>query len=123
MTFYDYGVQPITLPDWQTDMRDNAVRDEREACARLAEEHGAHATAVEIRARGEARDIAARPIPACEPTPFDRVMAEAVSRLQRENPPPPDALLPDGCSRWWPRVDVVDREEGVCVRLTWEGWK
>lgn len=73
---------------------------------------------------GEAeRAIAAKPIPAFEPTAFDFAMAEALSRLERDNPPPPDALLPDGCSRWWPRVDVVDREEGLCARLTWEARK
>lgn len=66
------------------------------------------------------RAIAAKPVPTFDPTAFDRAMADVVRQLMCENPPPPDVLLPEGCSRWWPRVDVVDREEGLCARLTWE---
>ena len=66
------------------------------------------------------RAVAALPIPAFKPSSFDRAMAEAVQRLQRENPPPPDALLPDGCSRWWPRVDVDERDGKMLARMTWE---
>lgn len=57
------------------------------------------------------------------PAPFDHRMVNVVQLLLRDNPPPSAALLPDGCSRWWPRVDVVDREEGLCARLTWEARK
>ena len=40
------------LPDWQTEMRNKAVRDEREACARLAESQGQGVLAEAIRQRG-----------------------------------------------------------------------
>lgn len=45
--------QPLpSLPDWQTEMRNKAVRDEREACARIAESQGQGVLAEAIRQRG-----------------------------------------------------------------------
>lgn len=119
---------PLSFPDYQAEWRKQVVCDEREACARLAESQGQGVLASAIRARGGvplapgSNEVRAtvKPAPPSEPSPFGRAVAEAAERLARENPPPPDALLPDGYSRWWPRVDIVDREEGLCARLTWE---
>ena len=121
------------LPDWQAAWRDKAVRDEREACALLAEEHGAHAAAAEIRARGtSAKRLDAVSQGPCSLIPdpslahirampsIGPAIEAAAAKALRDNPPPPDVLLPEGCTRWWPRLDVVDREEGLCLRLTWE---
>lgn len=49
-------------------------------------------------------------------------IAEATAKALRENPPPPDALLPEGYTRWVPRLEpeLEYREDGVFARFTWE---
>jgi hypothetical protein len=106
---YPDVLPPSRLPDLQTELRNKAVCDEREACARLVEQHGPHAIAAEIRARGgvtptpasnETRKAALHQVEPLRDIGMGKAIADAVDKMLRENPPPPDELLPDGCSRW-----------------------
>lgn len=120
--------QPLpSLPDWQTEMRNKAVRDEREACARLAEEHGAHATAAEIRARGgvaptpvgdEVREVVLRQVEPLIDKGFGEAISDFTVTMLRANPPPPFDP-PDG-GKWWPKVTTEERDGKTFARMTWE---